>query len=231
MNDTQLSPKARVIAFTRTCDTQLKDDIFNLISYCARVSNQGNKYNENTAAGLVAYLEREKHWSPFEMVNIVIEINTERDIGRQVLRHRSFTFQEFSQRYAHPEFVMDEELRPARRQDIKNRQNSIDDLDEETKLFFLSGQRELRDKMSSFYHDCIDKGIAKECARTVLAEGLTKTTMIINGSLRSWLHYLPLRMSNGTQLEHMLLASSIHQAIVEKFPDLKALFTGANYAK
>lgn len=194
-----------------------------LIAYCARVSNPSNQNNKETSEKLLKYLAKHKHWSPFEMVSACLEIETTRDIARQLLRHRSFSFQEFSQRYADP--VDDLELIPreARLQDLKNRQNSIEiDRDneeqrriaEEWRMKQMTFMREAK----QLYKWAIDKGIAKEQARAVLPEGNTVSRLYVNGTLRSWIHYIELRSGHGTQLEHIELAQAVAEAIATIFP-------------
>jgi len=191
-----------------------------LVAYCARVSNPSNQNNSATSEKLVKYLMKHKHWSPLEMVNVCLEIETTRDIARQLLRHRSFTFQEFSQRYANPDQAFDDmfEKREARLQDPKNRQNSIEvhDLHVETEWFRIQSRVEWMCKKQ--YQAAIKLGIAKEQARALLPEGLTKSRLYVNGSLRSWLHYIDIRSGNGTQKEHMDLALAVAKVISEVFP-------------
>ena len=189
-----------------------------LIAYCARVSNPANQDNPDSER-LLKYLVKNKHWSPFEMVHVVMEINTTRDIARQILRHRSFSFQEFSQRYAavtemHPP-------REARLQDTKNRQNSIEMDDEELQGLWDDIQLNLLLDAEEAYKWAIENGIAKEVARCVLPEGLTMSRLYMSGTLRSWIHYCELRMGNGTQKEHKLIAEQCWNVIVKKFPSLK----------
>ena len=189
-----------------------------LVAYAARVSNPGNQANHETAPRLLAYLAKHKHWSPFEMVHITMEIKTTRDIARQILRHRSFAFQEFSQRYAE---VNDKfELRDARLQDKTNRQNSVDvagtQLDEQWKM----KQSYLHRQIEKEYEWALKNGIAKEQARAILPEGNTVSTLYMAGSLRSWLHYCELRMANGTQAEHMDVAKQCWEIIKTHFPAL-----------
>lgn len=190
-----------------------------LVAYCARVSNPANQDNPDSER-LLKYLVRNKHWSPFEMVNIVLEIKTTRDIARQILRHRSFSFQEFSQRYAVPDF-QEFTMREARLQDNKNRQNSIETDDSELADWWRIEQEELLEKAVDLYAQAIDAGIAKEVARSVLPEGMSPTIMYMNGSLRSWIHYCELRMGNGTQKEHREIATQCWNIITEQFPSLK----------
>jgi len=191
-----------------------------LVAYCARVSNPSNQNNSATSEKLVKYLMKHKHWSPLEMVNVCLEIETTRDIARQLLRHRSFTFQEFSQRYANPDQAFDDmfEKREARLQDETNRQNSVevDDLKLETEWFRIQSRVEWMCKKQ--YQAAIKLGIAKEQARALLPEGLTKSRLYVNGSLRSWLHYIDIRSGNGTQKEHMDLALAVAKVISDVFP-------------
>ena len=200
-------------------------DAQELIAYCARVSNPANQFNTETSERLIRYLVKHQHWSPLEMVSACMEIVTTRDIARQILRHRSFSFQEFSQRYADPTAELDEAfvLREARFQDTKNRQNSVDlDMaDEQQKLLAYEWERAQKRVLYAVkkeYKWAIDNGIAKEQARAVLPEGLTVSRMYMNGTLRSWIHYIELRASNGTQKEHMDIARACAQAITAIFP-------------
>jgi len=188
------------------------------IAYCARVSNPANQDNPDSEK-LLKYLVKHKHWSPFEMVHIVMEINTTRDIARQILRHRSFSFQEFSQRYAEVQEMS--EPREARLQDTKNRQNSIETQDEELNDTWNKMQKIVQESSQMAYAWAIQAGVAKEVARSVLPEGLTMSRMYMSGSLRSWIHYCELRMGNGTQKEHRLIAEQCWNVIVEQFPSLK----------
>ena len=191
-----------------------------LIAYCARVSNPANQDNPDSEK-LLKYLVKNKHWSPFEMVHVVMEINTTRDIARQILRHRSFSFQEFSQRYA---AVAEMSLpREARMQDTKNRQNSIETLDDELGNEWYAMQEALTESSLQVYDWALRNGIAKEVARSVLPEGLTMSRMYMSGSLRSWIHYCELRMGNGTQKEHRLIAEQCWNIITEQFPSLATL--------
>ena len=200
-------------------------DAQELIAYCARVSNPANQLNTETSDKLIRYLVKHQHWSPLEMVSACIEITTTRDIARQILRHRSFSFQEFSQRYADPTAELDEAfvLREARFQDTKNRQNSVelDQSDEAQKLLAIEWERAQKRVLFSVkqeYSWAIKNGIAKEQARAVLPEGLTISRMYMNGTLRSWIHYIELRAANGTQKEHMEIARACAKAITEIFP-------------
>ena len=188
------------------------------IAYCARVSNPANQDNPDSEK-LLKYLVKHKHWSPFEMVHIVMEIQTTRDIGRQILRHRSFSFQEFSQRYAEVQNMS--EPREARLQDQKNRQNSIETDDGDLAAEWDGVQWNAIQVAQSAYNWAIENGIAKEQARVVLPEGLTMSRMYMSGSLRSWIHYCELRMGNGTQKEHREIATQCWNIIVEQFPSLK----------
>jgi thymidylate synthase (FAD) len=193
-------------------DRSLQD----LVAYCARVSNPANQNNTETNEKLIKYLIKNNHWSPLEMVSVCLEIETTRDIARQILRHRSFSFQEFSQRYAVADLGV--EYREARLQDTKNRQNSID-----TENVLLMNRWELRQQLvektaMEAYKWAIENNIAKEQARVVLPEGLTKTRMYMNGTLRSWVHYIQLRSGNGTQKEHRVVAIACADAIKEVFP-------------
>ena len=198
---------------------QLTVDEF--IAYVARVSNPGNQNNTLTAPKLLKYLMKHKHVSPFEMVHICMEINTTRDIGRQILRHRSFTFQEFSQRYADPTKDMGFTVREARLQDLSNRQNSVETSNEELQRDWQIVQSIVTEKAEYAYKWAIDNGIAKEQARAVLPEGLILSRMYMAGSLRSWIHYCQLRMAEGTQKEHREIARDCWYQIVEHFPSLK----------
>jgi len=189
------------------------------IAYTARVSNPANQMNTETADKLIGYLIRNHHWSPFEMVHMTLEIKTTRDIARQILRHRSFSFQEFSQRYG---VATDFVCREARLQDAKNRQNSIE-LDESNNvhnIWFLNKQAELLKDVQDIYDSALIRGIAKEQARAVLPEGLTGSTLYMSGTLRSWIHYCGLRMAHGTQKEHMEVARSAWNIVAEEFPNI-----------
>lgn len=200
------------------------DDCQDLIAYCARVSNPSNQNNKTTSEKLLQYLIKFKHWSPFEMVSACMEISTTRDIARQILRHRSFSFQEFSQRYANPVKELKFELREARLQDFKNRQNSIESTDLGLDMGWKRKQQEVIDKCLEAYNWAIDQGIAKEQARAVLPEGLTESRIYMNGTLRSWIHYIDLREKNGTQKEHMDIAKACATVIAQVFPMGKNLF-------
>lgn len=195
------------------------------IAYAARVSNPGNQSNDDTAEKLVRYLIKHHHWSPLEMVSVCLEINTTRDIARQILRHRSFSFQEFSQRYADPTKNLSFELRDARLQDTKNRQNSIEVDDVETQQEWQWIQQKVIDDARTAYDWAIQRGIAKEQARAVLPEGNTQSRLFMNGTLRSWVHYIQLRSNNGTQKEHRDIALASAKAIEPIFPMIKEFTT------
>jgi len=197
------------------------DNIQDLIAYCARVSNPSNQANTKTTPKLLDYLIKHKHWSPFEMASACIEIETTRDIARQLLRHRSFSFQEFSQRYAdirdlNNDFV----IRDARLQDTKNRQNSIDTADVVLQQQWEGYQQGVINAAKQAYEWAIENGIAKEQARAVLPEGNTVSRLYVNGTIRSWIHYVELRSANGTQKEHMELARTIAEAIGRIYPSI-----------
>ena len=194
------------------------DDAQELIAYCARVSNPSNQLNTETSEKLINYLVKHAHWSPLEMVSACVEIETTRDIARQILRHRSFAFQEFSQRYADPTKDLSFVLREARLQDTKNRQNSVETDDEELKARWNLMQQRVIDEAKYVYQWAIDHGIAKEQARAVLPEGNTVSRVYMNGTLRSWIHFIELRSANGTQKEHQLVAVACAQAISAIFP-------------
>ena len=198
-------------------------DAQELVAFCARVSNPSNQFNTETSEKLIRYLTKHKHWSPLEMVSACLEIETTRDIARQILRHRSFSFQEFSQRYADPTKDLDFVIRDARLQDAKNRQNSVDmdpQNDEHRQIAYQweNLQRDLIQKARDVYAWAIVKGIAKEQARAVLPEGLTVSRLYMNGTLRSWVHFIELRSGNGTQKEHMEVARECARVIATVFP-------------
>ena len=204
--------KARLIGYTQTPSGDFigVDDLQDFVAYCARVSNPTNQMSSATAEKLIKYLIKHKHWSPLEMASATMEIETTRDIARQLLRHRSFSFQEFSQRYANPAdmgetFVLSE----ARLQDHKNRQNSIETEDDNLQNEWWNKQMAVIETSKMAYNWAIDNGIAKEQARKVLPEGLTLSRLYANGTLRSWIHYIELRSGNGTQKEHMELSSRV----------------------
>ena len=191
-----------------------------MIVYMARVSNPKTQTFNSDPARLIRYLIKNQHWSPFELVNVVMEINTTRDIARQILRHRSFAFQEFSQRYADPTKDLGFELREARLQDTNNRQNSIETDDVELRNKWNLMQQAVVNNAEHAYNWAIQSGIAKEQARAVLPEGNTQSRMYMNGTLRSWIHYCELRRSNGTQKEHMEVANDCWKIISDKFPNV-----------
>ena len=194
-------------------------DVQELIAFCARVSNPSNQLNSETSEKLINYLIKNYHWSPLEMVNVCLEIETTRDIARQILRHRSFSFQEFSQRYANPTEDLDFVIREARLQDNKNRQNSIEiPMEESINYVWESYQEVIIERCKKAYNWAIEAGIAKEQARAVLPEGLTLSKLYVNGTLRSWIHYIELRSDNGTQKEHMAIAKECAKAIDYIFP-------------
>ena len=204
-----------------------------LVAYCARVSNPSNQANSETSERLIKYLIKHKHWSPLEMVSACIEVETTRDIARQLLRHRSFSFQEFSQRYADPTAELDDAfvLREARLQDTKNRQNSVelDMSDEKQKLLAYEWERSQNRVLYAVkkeYEWAIKNGIAKEHARAVLPEGLTVSRLYVNGTLRSWIHYIDLRDGNGTQKEHAEIARACAEVIAKVFPIIKSIREG-----
>lgn len=193
-------------------------DLQDLIAFCARVSNPKNQFNTETSDKLIRYLIRNKHWSPLEMVSACVEVNTTRDIARQILRHRSFSFQEFSQRYADPVKELDFVTREARLQDDKNRQNSFSTADDATKLWWENKQQEVIDLVTTTYKAALERGIAKEQARAILPEGNTVSRLYISGTLRSFIHYIEVRSGNGTQKEHMEVAQNMAVALAPIFP-------------
>ena len=203
---------------TAPADSEL-DNVQELIAYCAKVSTPNNQINKETSEKLIKFLIKHNHWSPLEMVSVCLEIETTRDIAHQIVRHRSFAFQEFSQRYANPEDMGDQFVtRECRLQDTKNRQNSIDTENLELIVSWDEKQQEVIDKAKEVYDWAIENGIAKEQARVVLPEGCTKTRLYMNGSVRSWVHYIELRGANGTQKEHMEIAHACAKVIAEIFP-------------
>ena len=223
----------RLVSYTKAAEEFVKeginnDDLLDLVAFCARVSNPANQMNSETSEKLVKYLIKHAHWSPLEMVNVCMEIDTTRDIAHQIVRHRSFAFQEFSQRYADPKEMGDMfVLREARLQDTKNRQNSIDTDDEILKDRWEELQQDVMFAAGKAYKWAVENGIAKEQARAVLPEGCTKTRLYMNGTLRSWIHYIELRGANGTQKEHMEIAWECAKVIAEVFP-LAAELTDAS---
>lgn len=231
MNLNYYKPKAEIV-IEPTASQEYKEvfnDVLELIAFCARVSNPSNQFNNDTAEKLIRYLIKHKHWSPLEMASVTIGLDTTRDITHQVVRHRSFKFQEFSQRYANPDdldnmFV----LREARLQDTKNRQNSVESDDEELKNWWEDAQKQVIQLVYEKYTQALEKGIAKECARVILPEGNTCSRIYMAGDIRSWIHYLELRSANGTQKEHMELAKVIAKAIAKIFPMTKELIGETN---
>ena len=194
------------------------ENMTELVAFCARVSNPSNQSNKDTSEKLIRYLIKNQHWSPLEMVNMCLEIETTRDIARQMLRHRSFSFQEFSQRYADPTKELDFVFREARLQDDKNRQNSIETDDVALQMNWETQQDYVLAAAQKAYRWAIEKGIAKEQARAVLPEGLTVSRLYMNGTLRSWIHYIQLRSENGTQKEHREIAQKCAEVIATVFP-------------
>jgi len=210
--------KVKLVSYSKPVLEGL-DTPTDLVAYCARVSNPSNQINSDTAEKLIKYLIKHQHWSPLEMATMCLEIETTRDIARQILRHRSFSFQEFSQRYADPTQDLEFVTRQARLQDPKNRQNSIaDGVDIMLQYEWDKRQRDFIDQSRALYEWAIRNGIAKEQARAVLPEGLTMSRMYMSGTLRSWIHYIQLRSGNGTQLEHMDIAKECAKVIAEVFP-------------
>jgi len=212
--------KVKLISYSQPAENIIGlDDVQDLIAYAARVSNPTNQMNSETAPKLLNYLIKHKHWSPFEMASACMEIETTRDIARQLIRHRSFSFQEFSQRYADPQ-AMDKTfvLREARLQDPKNRQNSVETSDEELQQQWEGFQQGVINTAKAAYNWAIENGIAKEQARAVFPEGNTISRLYVNGTIRSWIHYIELRSANGTQKEHMDLAVACGEAIAKIFP-------------
>lgn len=199
-----------------------------LVAWTARVSNPSNQNNTKTAPKLVQYLIRENHWSPLEMVHVSMEIKTTRDIARQILRHRSFSFQEYSQRYANPTKDLGYVRREARLQDTKNRQNSVETDDKEIAETWSMMQADVERVTQKAYNVAIGMGIAKEQARAILPEGLMESVVIMSGSLRSWVHYCDLRMGNGTQKEHAEVAAKCWDIIGHHFPDVKKALDDIN---
>jgi thymidylate synthase (FAD) len=199
------------------------DDAQELIAYCARVSNPSNQLNSETSEKLIRYLVRHAHWSPLEMVSACVEITTTRDIARQILRHRSFSFQEFSQRYADPTRDLNFVTREARLQDSKNRQNSVEVEDQQLQNEWFRAEQRVIYAAQREYEWAIKNGIAKEQARAVLPEGLIESRLYMNGTLRSWIHFIELRSANGTQKEHQLVAVACAKAIAAIFPMSESL--------
>ena len=212
----------RLVSYTQPTEefkAEGLENVQDLIAFCAKVSNPAAQINKETSERLIKYLIKHQHWSPLEMANAVLEIDTTRDIAHQIVRHRSFAFQEFSQRYADPaEQGEIFEYSEARLQDQKNRQNSISTDDRDLQHWWDMQQKHVAEVAKVIYENAIDKGIAKEQARKVLPEGLTKTRLYMNGTIRSWVHYIELRSANGTQKEHMDIAIACAKAISEIFP-------------
>ena len=208
--------KVTLISYSQSPPNSDTQSLSDLVAYCARVSNPTNQQNTDTNERLIQYLIKNDHWSPLEMVSVCLEIETTRDIARQILRHRSFSFQEFSQRYALAN--LDFEFREARIQDTKNRQNSMETDDEELSEQWLTMQDIVAVNAQNAYKWAIDNGIAKEQARAVLPEGMTTSRMYMNGTLRSWIHYIRLRSANGTQKEHREVALECAKIISRLFP-------------
>lgn len=208
----------RLISYSKAVNYDSEMDLIETIAYCARVSNPSNQNNTETNEKLLRYLIKHKHWSPFEMASACLEIDTTRDIARQILRHRSFSFQEFSQRYANPDQEFDEmfQKRERREQDPVNRQNSIAVPDDDREWYRIQSRVEWM--VNREYRRAIKMGIAKEQARALLPEGLTKSRMYMNGTIRSWIHYIDLRSANGTQKEHMEIARECAKALEPVFP-------------
>jgi len=222
----------KIVSYSKPSEELLDeglDNIQELVAFCARVSNPSNQINKETSEKLIRYLVKHKHWSPLEMVSVCLEIETTRDIARQLLRHRSFSFQEFSQRYADPTKDLQFVYREARLQDTKNRQNSIDlnilENDDHRQIAYQweNLQKNIIEQAKFVYDWAIKKGIAKEQARAVLPEGLTLSRLYVNGTLRSWVHYCELRMANGTQKEHIEIAKSCAEVISKVFPIIKTI--------
>ena len=214
--------KIELISYSQP-ESYFAENMTELVAFCARVSNPSNQNNKDTSEKLIRYLVKNQHWSPLEMVSMCLEIETTRDIARQILRHRSFSFQEFSQRYADPTQELDFVLREARLQDTKNRQNSIEiDVQNEDDAFLISEwnrrQQDVIDLVKENYKWAIDCGIAKEQARAILPEGNTVSRLYMNGTLRSWIHYIQLRSANGTQKEHQEIALKCAEVIAKVFP-------------
>ncbi len=213
--------KVKLISYSKPTEEVSDEGISDaqeLVAFCARVSNPSNQLNTETSEKLITYLIKNAHWSPLEMVSACLEIETTRDIARQMLRHRSFSFQEFSQRYANPVEDLEFVTREARMQDPKNRQNSIDTDNSEIVKEWTSKQNEVIEAATNAYNWAIDSGIAKEQARSVLPEGNTVSRLYMNGTLRSWIHYIELRAGNGTQKEHMEIAKACAEVIHNIFP-------------
>jgi thymidylate synthase (FAD) len=211
----------RMVSYSKPSEEMFQEglvDVQELVAFCARVSNPSNQINTDTSEKLIKYLIKHQHWSPLEMVSACLEIETTRDIARQILRHRSFSFQEFSQRYADPTKDLSFVLREARLQDTKNRQNSVENTNLALATWWEERQRRVIREAEEAYAWAIDNGIAKEQARAVLPEGLTVSRLYMNGTLRSWIHFIELRSANGTQKEHQEVARQCAKVIAEVFP-------------
>jgi len=211
----------RMVSYSKPSDEMFEEglvDVQELVAFCARVSNPSNQFNTETSEKLIKYLIKHQHWSPLEMVSACLEIETTRDIARQILRHRSFSFQEFSQRYADPTKDLSFVLREARLQDTKNRQNSVENTNLALAAWWEERQKRVIKEAEEAYAWAIENGIAKEQARAVLPEGLTVSRLYMNGTLRSWIHFIELRSANGTQKEHQEVARQCAKVIAEVFP-------------
>ena len=213
--------KVRMVSYSKPSTEMYGEglmDVQELVAFCARVSNPSNQFNTDTSEKLIKYLIKHQHWSPLEMVSACLEIETTRDIARQILRHRSFSFQEFSQRYADPTKDLSFVLREARLQDTKNRQNSVENDNLALAAWWEERQKRVIAEAKNAYEWAITNGIAKEQARAVLPEGLTVSRLYMNGTLRSWIHFIELRSANGTQKEHQEVARACAKVIAEVFP-------------
>jgi thymidylate synthase (FAD) len=218
MSKNEMKVSAKIVGMTQPTWNISAKTSEELIAYAARVSNPSNQDNHDTADGLLKYCMRNKHWSIFEMANAVVEVEAPRDITRQLLRHRSFSFQEFSQRYSNE---IETTPREFRRQDKTNRQNSVDDLSHDIEASSITNSNSVLDQATAAYKEMIANGVAKECARVVLPEGLTMSRLYVNGTLRSWLHYLDVRDDeNVTQFEHVILAREIRTELESAFPTI-----------
>ena len=220
--------KVKLISYsqpTKEMQEEGLNDVQELIAYCARVSNPQSQINNQSSDKLIKYLIKHQHWSPLEVTSACLEIETTRDIARQILRHRSFSFQEFSQRYADPTQDLSFVIREARLQDIKNRQNSIEVNDTELQQWWDVKQQFMIDNAKSIYAEAIERGIAKEQARAVLPEGLTASRMYVNGTLRSWIHFIQVRSDASTQKEHRLIAVACAKIIAEIFPLMNEIYS------
>ena len=209
--------KIELISYSQP-ESYFAENMTELVAFCARVSNPNNQSNKDTSEKLIRYLVKNQHWSPLEMVSMCLEIETTRDIARQILRHRSFSFQEFSQRYADPTKDLSFVIREARLQDPKNRQNSVENKNLALAAWWEERQKRVIREAEEAYNWAIDQGIAKEQARAILPEGLTVSRLYMNGTLRSWIHYIQLRSANGTQKEHQEIAQKCAEVIAKVFP-------------